>query len=351
MRRGDEGAPAPLTILAIAYPLAAVGPDAVGGAEQALVALDRALVAAGHRSIVIARAGSRVAGDLIPIPARPGPFDEATRAAAQADVRAATAAVLAREAVDVVHLHGIDFARTLPPPGPPTLVTLHLPLDWYPPDALRPARPRTHLHCVSAAQRRQAPGGPPLLPDIPNGVDLDAWGGPHARRRFVLMLGRICPEKGFEDGFDAARRAGVPALLGGMVHPYPAHEAHFRDAILPRLGPGARFLGPLDGRRRRRLLAAARALLVPSRCAETGSLVSGTPVIAYPQGALPDVVTDETTGFLVDDVEGMARAIGRLDRLDPAACRADAEGRFDRRTAVARHLALYEDLAKGTMPR
>jgi glycosyltransferase involved in cell wall biosynthesis len=289
----------------------------------------------------------------VPIPARSGPFDDATRAAAQADVRAALAAVIARERVDVVHLHGVDFAETLPPAGPPALVTLHLPIEWYPPDALRPSRSRTHLHCVSAAQRRDAPPDVRLLPDLPNGVDLDAWGGPHAKRRFVLMLGRICPEKGFEDGFDAARRAGVPALLGGMVHPYAAHDAHFRDAIIPRLGPCARFLGPLDGPRRRRLLAAARALLVPSRCAETGSLVamealaSGTPVIAYPQGALPDVVTDERTGFLVDDAEGMARAIGRLDRLDPAECRNDAERRFDRRAAVARHLALYEDLAKG----
>ena len=66
------------------------------------------------------------------------------------------------------------------------------------------------------------------------------------------------------------------------------------------------------------------------------ALASGTLVIAYPEGALPDVVTDERTDFLVHDVERMARAIGRLDRLG-------------RRAAVARHLAPCEDLTKGTI--
>ena len=56
-----------LTILSVAYPLAPVGPDAVGGAEQVLAQVERAAVEAGHRSIVIAVEGSQVAGKLIPI--------------------------------------------------------------------------------------------------------------------------------------------------------------------------------------------------------------------------------------------------------------------------------------------
>ena len=59
-----------LTVLLIAYPLAAVGPDSVGGSEQVLAALDRALVAAGHRSIVIACEGSVVEGELVSFPLR-----------------------------------------------------------------------------------------------------------------------------------------------------------------------------------------------------------------------------------------------------------------------------------------
>ena len=54
-----------LTVLSVGYALAPVGPDAVGGAEQVLSALDRALVAAGHSSLVVAPEGSQVAGHLI----------------------------------------------------------------------------------------------------------------------------------------------------------------------------------------------------------------------------------------------------------------------------------------------
>ncbi len=54
-----------LTVLSVAYPLAPVGPDAVGGSEQVLTAIDRALVAAGHRSIVLAIEGSQAAGELV----------------------------------------------------------------------------------------------------------------------------------------------------------------------------------------------------------------------------------------------------------------------------------------------
>jgi hypothetical protein len=56
-----------LTVLSVAYPFATVGPDAVGGAELVLSALDRALVAAGHGSFVVALDGSDVAGILLPV--------------------------------------------------------------------------------------------------------------------------------------------------------------------------------------------------------------------------------------------------------------------------------------------
>lgn len=342
-----------LTVLSVAYPLAPVGPDAVGGAEQVLACLDKALVAAGHRSQVVACAGSTVRGTLLATPPQPGPLDEAARRAAHAAHRDVIGDALARWPVDLVHLHGVDFHAYLPPPGVPVLATLHLPLAWYPDGALRPQRPDTWLHAVSAAQRRAGPCDLHLLPDIPNGVDLPNAPAPHARRRFALALGRICPEKGFHLALEAAGRAQTSLLLGGSVFPYETHERHFRDEILPRLDRRRRFLGPVGLARKRRLLAAARCLLVPSLVAETGSLVamealaSGTPVIAFPNGALADVVEHGRTGFLVRDVGEMAEAIGMADRIDPEACREAARRRFPAERMVNRYLALYHELTGG----
>ncbi len=341
-----------LTVLSVGYPLAPVGGDTSGGAEQIVTRLDAALTRRGHRSIVVAPAGSQVTGQLVATLNPGGPLDEPVLLASQAAHRAAIAAALRRWRVDLVHLHGIDFHAYLPPEGPPALVTLHLPLDWYPREALRPRRPGTWLHCVSAAQRRTAPRDLQLVPDVPNGVDVDALACRHAKRGFALALGRICPEKGFHLALDAARISGTPLLLAGEVFRYAAHEAFFRHEVAPRLDPQRRYIGPVGFARKRRLLAAARCLLVPSLVAETGSLVAmeamacGTPVIAFPNGALADVVEHGVTGFLVRDAKEMAAAIRAASGIDPEACRAVARSRFSAARMVARYLALYHQLAR-----
>jgi glycosyltransferase involved in cell wall biosynthesis len=344
----------PLTVLSVAYPLAPVGLDAVGGAEQVLSAVDRALVASGHRSIVVAQEGSTVAGALRPVPRPAGALDDAARARAQADTARAVAEALRAERVDALHLHGIDFHAYLPPLGAPALVTLHLPPSWYPAEALRPSRPGTWLHGVSASQHAALLDGraEPLLPPVPNGVPVEALGrARHARRSFALALGRVCPEKGQHLALRAARAAGVPLLIGGAVYPYEAHERYFAEEVAPLLDRRRRFLGPVGFARKRRLLAAARCVLVPSTAPETSSLVAmeaaacGTPVVAFASGALPEVVEHGRTGFLVPDAAGMAEAIGRVGALDPEGIRRVARERFSEARMACEYLSLFRRLA------
>lgn len=342
-----------LTILSVAYPLAPVSPDAVGGAEQVLGHLDRALVEAGHRSIVVAREDSRVRGRLVPVPAELGPLDDAAHARAQGGTRRAVAAALKRwPEIDLVHLHGIDFPATMPPAGVPALATLHLPPSWYEASGLRPSRPDTWLHCVSASQHADCPASPALLPPIPNGVPIEALGAArHARRGFALMLGRVCPEKGVHHALDAARLADMPLLIGGEVFGYEAHRRYFEEEVRPRLDARRRFLGPLSFARKRRLLSAARCLLAPSLVPETSSLVAmeaaacGTPVVAYPNGALAEIVEPGRTGFLVRDVAEMARAMREAGAIDAETCRAAARARFSLGGMVERYLRVYETLS------
>lgn len=344
-----------LTILSVAYPLAPVSPDAVGGAEQIVSQLDAALVERGHRSIVIACEGSRVAGTLISVPLPEGVYDEAARSGAHARHRSAIAAALAHHPVDVVHLHGLDFHAYLPAPGVAALATLHLPPSWYPTEALQPSRPDTWLHAVSEAQHGACPPGPHLLPPIANGVALGA--ARHAKRRFALTLGRICPEKGVHLAVEAAKRAGAPLLIAGEVFPYETHRRYFAEEVQPRLDRERRFLGPVGLARKRRLLGAARCLLVPSLAPETSSLAAreaiacGTPVIAFPNGALPETVDHGCTGFLVENVDAMATAIGRASEIDAGHCRQVARDRFSLDAMVSRYLAVYERLSDNRRAR
>jgi glycosyltransferase involved in cell wall biosynthesis len=342
-----------LTVLNVAYPLAPVGPDAVGGAEQVLTQIDQGLVEAGERSIVVARTGSRAAGTLVPVAAEAGILDDAAKRRAHARHRAAIAAALQRWPVDLIHLHGVDFERYLPPPGVPVLVTLHLPPSWYAQDALAPVRPETWLHCVGAAQHEACPKHPRLLPPIPNGVPVDRLAGGHAKRRFAMVLGRICAEKGVHLAIDAARRADIALLIAGEVFPYETHRRYFDDEVQPRLDRKRRFIGPVGFARKRRLLSAARCLLVPSLAHETSSLVArealacGTPVVAFPNGALPETIEHGRTGFLIETVAAMAEAIGEAAKLDPGLCRAEARRRFSARQMIDRYLDLYAALIGG----
>jgi hypothetical protein len=340
-----------LTVLSVAYPLAPTGPDAVGGAEQVLTHLDAALLRAGHRSIVVACAGSVTAGTLVATPAMGEAWHEDVREQAQQQHSRAIAEALERWPIDLVHMHGLDFYTYLPPPGVPVLVTLHLPPAWYPAEIFHVQRPQTFLHCVSAAQRRACPPGAVLLPDIENGVPVAACLPRQSKRHFALTLGRICPEKGFHLALDAAVRAGMPVLLAGKVFRYAAHEQYFQHAIVPRLDGLRRFIGPIGGVRKQRLLARARCLLVPSLAPETSSLVAmealacGTPVVAFPVGALPDIVEHGKTGFLVHNVQEMAEAMVAAEALDPALCHATAQRRFSLDAMIERYLGIYRRLA------
>ncbi|MEJ1159867.1 glycosyltransferase family 4 protein [Prosthecomicrobium sp. N25] len=335
------------TILQVAYPFAPVGPDAVGGAEQVLSLLDRALTAAGHTSLVIATEGSAVAGTLLPVPAETGRLDDAVKARGRAQHRATIEAALQAWPVDLVHLHGLDF-WAYRPAGVPMLATLHLPPGWYPEEAWRPD-PHLFLNPVSGAQARACPPGARLLEPIANGVPVEALAAEpdRAREDFCLVLGRICPEKGIHLALEAARLAGVTLLVGGAVFPYAEHERYFAEEVRPRLDAHRRFLGPLGFAQKRDLLSRAKALLVPSLAPETSSLVAmealacGTPVIAFPAGALPEIVEPGETGFLVDGVEAMARAIGRADEIDRRHCRRVARERFSGGRMAQGYFAAY----------
>ncbi len=347
----------PLTVLSVGYSLAPVGPDSVGGSEQVLAALNSALVAAGHRSIVVGCRGSSVQGELVETPYSPvgQPITDPVRARAQQDTREAIAAALDRWPVDLIHMHGFDFASCLPPPGPPVIVTLHLPPGWYPPGSLEPSRPATWLHCVSLAQQHECPAGTQLLPPIANGVAVHAFAARSTRRGFALMLARICPEKGQHFALEAAHAAGVTLLIAGEVFPYPAHTDYFASKVRPLLDRGRKFLGAVGFARKRRLLAAARCVLIPSLAPETSSLTameaaaSGTPVIAFPSGALAEIVEHGRTGFLVNGVGEMAASIVRAEEIEAEECRRVARTRFSLERMTAQYLALYQRLAAGSV--
>lgn len=345
-----------LRILHIAYPYAPVGPNACGGAEQVLTDLDRMLVLREHRSSVVACGGSAAHGQLYTAPVPQGRLDasDSDRRFWQQRFQQAIDRAVSSEQFDLVHMHGLDWYNYRLPADLPALVTLHMPIAWYPKTMWNTSGRNIHFQCVSEHQKQTCPD--PEASVVANGVDLPACDVRRRRRGFALALGRICPEKNMHEALLAGTAAGMPVRVGGQTFPYTTHLEYEASRFRPALRGSGRFLnqhaflGHLRPRQRQDLLRKAHCLLHPTLAPETSSLVAmealaaGTPVIAYRSGALPDIVQHGVTGFLVDSVAEMAEAIHWIDGIDRTACRAAAESRYSRERMANDYLSLYQRL-------
>jgi glycosyltransferase involved in cell wall biosynthesis len=338
-----------MKILQIAYPFAEVSRDAAGGAEQILWMLDQAILRAGLESIVVAVEGSKVSGKLRSAGTKPETLDEAARARFREHYRACVSEAIQRERPDLVHYHGIDFDQYFVECDVPSLVTLHLPIEWYSAQALR--APVSFL-CVSEAQYNSKPEGLTTLGWIENGVDLHRLGPRVTKRKYAFTMGRVCEEKALHIAMEAATGTGTFLLMGGALFAYPDHIRYYHQEIEPRLDPSKnRFLGTVGFNQKRRLLAGARCFLQTSQASETSSLTvmealaSGTPVVACPSGAVPTLIEEGRTGFLARDAKEMAKAMSHVDELNPEACKRVARERFSSERMTSEYLHLYRRLA------
>jgi glycosyltransferase involved in cell wall biosynthesis len=336
-----------MNILSIAYPLLPVGPDSAGGAEQILFLIDRGLVAAGHRSIVVAAKGSRISGELIEsaVPAREI-TDEVRRDVQQVHIECIRDALRCHP-IDVIHFHGLDFYTYVPEQGVPMMATLHLPVSFYPPYIFDD--PKLMLNCVSQAQANSVPRASKATVVL-NGIDTERYRDSSGGKDFLLVLTRICPEKGVHIALQVAHRLNLRLVVAGPVHPFRDHEIYFSERVQPLLDEKRQYVGSVDLDRKTALLAGARCVLIPSLVAETSSLVameaisSGTPVIAFRSGALPEVVEHGQTGFIVDTEDQMAEVVQHTGEISPETCRSTAALRFDSHRMVNEYIELYQTL-------
>ncbi len=336
-----------MRILSVAYPLLPVGPDSAGGAEQILYLLERGIVQAGHESVVVAACGSQVFGELVATPQSGNEItDEQRRNAEREHLRCINDA-LERYEIDLIHFHGLDFHTYIPARPVAKLATLHLPPDWYPGSIFD--APQLHLNCVSNSQADATPSKR-KLPVVLNGVDVERYQPAMSSREHLLWMGRVCPEKGVHIALEVAHAAGLPAVVAGPVHPFRDHQKYFSECVEPLLDDQRRYVGPVGLSGKIELLAQATCLLIPSLVAETSSLVAmeaisaGTPVVANRSGALPEVVEDGVTGFVVDSQEEMVEAVKRVCEISAVTCREAARRRFDVARMVRDYLRLYESL-------
>jgi glycosyltransferase involved in cell wall biosynthesis len=182
---------------------------------------------------------------------------------------------------------------------------------------------------------------------VHHGIDLEALPFSAAGGPGLVAFGRIHPDKGTAEAIAIARRAGRRLVICGIVQ----DAAYFREQVEPHVdGDRVSYLGSVGPERRAAVLGCAAALLHPIAFDEpfglsvVEAMACGTPVVAYRRGAMPEVVDEGVTGFLVDGVESAAAAVDLAAALDRGAVRRVAEGRFGAARMVDDYLAVYERL-------
>jgi glycosyltransferase involved in cell wall biosynthesis len=265
------------------------------------------------------------------------------------ELRHVMAAYEAVEGYDIIHDHtmmGPSYSDRIP--GLHVVTTIHGEFNDEMTEIYRRVTERVPLIAISHAQRKPAPQIP-IARVIHHGLDASDFPVGTGEGDYCLFLGRMSPDKGAHRAVEAARKAGVRLLMAAKMREAWEFE-YFDTNVKPHLSDDIQYLGEVPHEQKLELLAGARALLFPIRWNEPFGMVMleamacGTPVLAFPEGAAPEVVDHGRTGFLCHDETDMAEAIGRVDEIDRRACRAAVEGYFSTERMVNEHLALFEEI-------
>ena len=330
----------------IAPPWVPVPPPAYGGTEAVVDNLARGLTAAGHEVTLFTVGDSTCPVDRL----HRYPGAVAPMGAVAYELAHALSAYEALSDVDVIHdntLAGPLLARAHRA-GPPLAVTHHGPFDEDMRHLFAEAARHAAVVAISYSQARRA-GGIPVAAVIHHGVDTDAYRPGPGDGGYLLFLGRMCADKGVHHAVRVAHRAGRRLVLVTKMRE-PAEEEYFHREIRPLLGPLDEVIIEAGAPERMHLLRHAEALINPICWPEPFGLVmaealaSGTPVLAFPNGAAPEIVEHGRTGFLCADEDAMVAALPGVPALDRADCRLAAEQRFGLQRMAHDHERLYRRL-------
>ncbi len=329
-----------------------VPPKSYGGTERVVSYLTEELVRQGHEVTLFASGDSVTRANLVACSPRSLRLDK------DCIDRMAHHIVMLEEVFqrvqdfDIVHFH-IDYLHFPLSRREPIaqVTTLHGRLDIPDLVPLYHCFPEMPVVSISNAQREPLPWA--------NWQGTVYHGLPAGRYRFnpepgeyFAFLGRISPEKRVDRAVEIARQLGRPLRIAAKID--RVDREYFQAVVEPLLhDPLVEFVGEIGEAEKQDFLGQAHALLFPIDWPEPFGLVMieamacGTPVIAYGNGAVPEVIEPGHTGFIVDELPDAVEAARRIPELSRTRCREIFEARFTAERMARDYLAIYERIICG----
>jgi glycosyltransferase involved in cell wall biosynthesis len=326
-----------------------VPPYTYGGTELVVSWLTEEFVRRGHEVTLFASGDSKTSARLVPI--WPRSLWRARLRAPHAVFGLLYQKLLEmHEQFDIIHDHcefyTAPFSRFL---KPPIVSTIHHPM-YEEMIILFKKFPNINYVAISKNQRKSAPGIN-FARTIYHGLPLDQYQFNPEPKDYLLWLSKISPQKGPAEAIEVARMAGEKLILSGNI--LKENEDFFNFRLKPMIdGKQIQFVGASDFKKKVELFSNAKAVLYPIRRKEPFGLVvieamaCGTPVIGYKEGAVPELIKDGVTGFLVNSKEEMVEAIKRIGQIKRINCRRYVAKKFNLEKMVNKYEALYNKILK-----
>jgi glycosyltransferase involved in cell wall biosynthesis len=326
-----------------------VPPLSYGGTERIVSYLTEELINQGHEVTLFASGDSLTQAEII------SPCDQSLRLNSACEDRLAYHFLQLEQvfrnaaAFDILHFH-IDYlhyplSRKI---DTSHVTTLHGRLDL--PDLVPLYREFADVPVVSISSSQRIP-----LPwinwqgTVHHGILLDLYECQQRQGVYLAFLGRISPEKRVDRAIEIAKRAKMKLKIAAKVD--AADRCYMDTQIRPLLDhPLVEFIGEISDKEKTQFLANAYALLFPIDWVEPFGLVMieamacGTPVVAFRQGSVPEVIDHGVTGFIVENIEDSLAALEKIQNFDRSRCRRIFEKRFSAARMAADYVKIYERL-------
>lgn len=338
-----------MRIALIASPFITVPPARYGGTELFTANLAEALIRLGVDVTVYTNGESTVKADVRwRYPNQDWPLAAGYSGLDKELDHAAWAVEDAQMDCDIIHVNSattVPFSRFS---TRPFVCTMHHPKET---ELTGLYERYTDVTYVSISRHQAA--NHPTVPSrvIHHGLDLSRYRFQARKQPYLCFLGRICPIKGTHNAIEIAKQAGLPLKIAGEVQ--PMFREYFDAKIRPHIdGRNVEFLGEADLALKNELLGNATALLFPIEWEEPFGLVMieamacGTPVIAFPGGAVEEIVANGITGRVCRDIRHAARTL-QNETFDPQKIRRSTEKRFSADAMARQYLQLYAEVLGG----
>lgn len=382
-----------LTVLHVATLNKPIRPDlGYGPIETVIHNVDKGLCSLGHRSIVACSGDSLVAGEhYVTVDQNIGDYWSVNTPEQRRTTNMHLCNALYRAGmgdIDIVHTHdakAVEFMYdSIFNMRIPIVMTLHVSTKdsslggayqrWCNPLLTSPL---VYCAAISEYQKRQYK---PLLNAekvVYHGIDVEDYPlkDEPEKGSYLFTIGRITSDKGQDKAIEVAKRTGSKLIIAGNVQNkavdkaffagiknsidlsvevgnHPVNNYYYSREIKPLLDCDKQiiYIGEISSEHKKYWYRHARATLFPIQWGEPFGLVlvesmaCGTPVVAFNRGAVPEIVVDGKTGFVVDSMNAMIDAVGRIDSIDPRQCRRHVENHFSISSMALKYSELYRHI-------